>query len=82
MINGKSVLTYSLEAFDENIYVDNIIVAVKECEMQEVQSIMNKQILIKNVNIVIGGDTRKLSVYNCIKKQIRIQLLFMMEPDQ
>lgn len=68
MINGKSVLTYSLEAFDENIYVDNIIVAVKECEMQEVQSIINKQILIKNVDIVIGGDTRKLSVYNCIKK--------------
>lgn len=68
IINGKPVLTYSLEAFDKNIYIDNIIVAIKECEMQEVQDIINRQILTKNVDIIVGGNTRKQSVYNCIKK--------------
>lgn len=67
IINGKSVLDYSLEAFDKNIYIDNIIVAIKECEMQIVKSIINKHSLTKNVNIIIGGNTRKQSVYNCIK---------------
>lgn len=67
IINGKSILSYSLEAFDKNMYIDNIIVAIKECEMQEVQSIINRQPLTKNVDIIIGGNTRKQSVYNCIK---------------
>ena len=66
-IDGKTILTYSLEAFDRNIYIDNIIIAVKECEMQEVKKIINKQKLAKNIDIVIGGNTRKQSVYNCIK---------------
>lgn len=68
IINGKTVLAYSLEAFDKNIYVDNIIVAIKECEIREVKSIINKTLLTKNVEIIIGGNTRKQSVYNCIKK--------------
>ena len=67
IINRKSILSYSLEAFDKNMYIDNIIVAIKECEMQEVQSIINRQPLTKNVDIIIGGNTRKQSVYNCIK---------------
>lgn len=67
IINGKSVLAYSLEAFDKNIYIDNIIVAIKESEMQEVKNIINKELLTKNITIIIGGDTRKQSVYNCIK---------------
>ena len=66
-INGKSILSYSLEAFEKNKYIDNIIVAIKECEMQKIQSIINSQQLTKNVSIIIGGNTRKESVYNCIK---------------
>lgn len=67
IVNKKCVLAYSLDAFDKNIYIDNIIVAIKENEMQEVKNIINKEPLTKNINIIIGGNTRKESVYNCIK---------------
>lgn len=67
MLNGKEVLIYSLEAFDKNTYVDNIIVAVKECEMKKVQHVINKCTLTKRVYVIIGGNTRKQSVYNCIR---------------
>lgn len=67
ILNGKEVLIYSLEAFDKNTYVDNIIVAVKECEMKKVQHVINKCTLTKRVDVIIGGNTRKQSVYNCIR---------------
>jgi len=67
IINGKAVVEYSINAFDKNKYVDNIIVAIKESEMQEVKSIISKESLTKTINIVLGGNNRKESVYNCIK---------------
>ena len=67
IINGKSVLAYTLEAFDKNKYIDNIIIAVKENEIQEVKEIIKKEDINKKINIIIGGKTRKQSVYNCIK---------------
>ena len=67
IIGGKTVLSYSLEAFDKNLYVDNIVVAIKECDFKEVKNIIDRQHLTKNVDIIIGGNSRKQSVYNCIK---------------
>lgn len=49
LIDGKTVLTYSLKVFDKNLYIDNIIVAIKECEMTEINSIINKQNLTKSM---------------------------------
>jgi len=66
IINEKTVLSYSLKEFDKNQYIDNIIIAVKEDEMQRVEKIVNAENTIKNVNLVIGGNSRKESVYNCI----------------
>ena len=66
IINEKTVLSYSLNEFDKNQYIDNIIIAVKEDEMQRVEKIVNAENTIKNVNLVIGGYSRKESVYNCI----------------
>ena len=68
IINGKSVLAYSLSAFNQNPYIDNIIVTIKENEIDEVKNIIDKEHLIKDIDIVIGGNTRKESVYNSIKK--------------
>lgn len=68
IINGKSVLAYSIEAFNKNEYIDNIVVAIKENEMQEVKRILNSEEITKKIDIIIGGDTRKQSVYNCIKE--------------
>lgn len=67
IIGGKTVLSYSLEAFDKNLYVDNIVVAIKECDFKEVRNIIDRQHLTKSVDIIIGGNSRKQSVYNCIK---------------
>lgn len=66
-INGKAVISYSLNVFDKNEYVDNIIIAVKESEMQEIKDEIEKEKLTKNIKFVIGGNTRKQSVYNCLK---------------
>lgn len=67
-INGQAVLTYSLKAFNTNNYVDNIIIAIKKEEEQQVEEIISQGKFNKPVKIVIGGKTRKESVYNCITK--------------
>ena len=66
-INDKTVLYYSLNAFDKNKYVDDIIIATKEEELSKVKDIIEEENITKSVKIVIGGSTRKQSVYNCIK---------------
>lgn len=66
-VKEKPVLTYSLEAFNENQYVDKITVTVRKQDENEVKKIIKNAKCIKPVQIVIGGETRKDSVYNSIK---------------
>ena len=66
IINGKYVLLYSLEAFNKNVYVDNIIIATKDSEIDDVCSVINSNTFTKNIKIVVGGTSRRESVYNCI----------------
>ena len=66
-INGKTVLYYSLKVFDKNKYVDNIIIATKKEEISKVKDIIEQENITKSIKIVIGGNTRKQSVYNYIK---------------
>lgn len=66
LINGKSVLSYSLNAFKNNDYIDNIIVVIKEENREIVQKIINEQKINKKTDIVSGGKSRKESVYNAI----------------
>lgn len=68
-INGKTVLEYSLKAFLENEYIDDILVAVKKEEVEKIKEIVekeNRKTEEKNIKIIIGGATRTESVYNCI----------------
>lgn len=67
IIEGKNVLTYSLNAFDNNKYIDNIIIACKSAEIEKVKEILTKEKISKKVDIIIGGNTRKQSVCNCLK---------------
>ena len=66
IINEKTVLSYSLNEFDKNQYIDNIIIAIKEDERIIVEKIVNEEKPTKKVDYVIGGNSRKESVYNCI----------------
>lgn len=67
LINGKTILSYSINASNSNKYIDNIIIVIKENERNIVQEIINSQKLDKNVKIVLGGASRQESVYNAIK---------------
>lgn len=67
LINGKSILSYSINAFDKNQYIDNIIVVIKQDDKEIVEEIINKENVVKKLDIVIGGNSRQESVYNAIK---------------
>lgn len=66
-IKGKSIIQYSIEAFLKNDYVDDIIIAVKKLEIEQIKSIINRIVFSKIIKIIIGGNSRKESVQNCIK---------------
>lgn len=68
LLNGKMVLSYSLNAFDNNKYIDNIIIVSKEEEKDIIQKMLDEQKINKSVIIVNGGETRQKSVYNAIIK--------------
>ena len=68
IVNGKPVLSYSLNIYNKNKYIDNIMIAVKENEIDKVHEIIEKEKINKDIKIIIGGSTRKESVYNCISK--------------
>lgn len=67
ILKGKSILSYSLRVFNDNDYIDSIVIAVTENEIGVVNKIINQERLSKEVKLVIGGLSRKESVYNCIK---------------
>lgn len=68
IIHGKTVMSYSLEAFHKNAYVDNIIIGAKKEEIPVIQDIIQKGQLIKPIDIVVGGSSRQETVYHCIQK--------------
>lgn len=67
ILKGKPVILYSLETFDKNKYVDEIVVVVKESEIENIKEILNSHKFNKKIKIEIGGKERKESVYNGIK---------------
>lgn len=68
LINGKEVMSYSLKEFDENSYIDHIIIGAKEEEIPTIEKIVRKEKLSKPITIVIGGNSRQETVYHCIQK--------------
>lgn len=67
LINGKSILSYSLNAFSKNEYIDNIIVVIKQDDRVAVEKIIKEESASKEIDIVIGGNSRQESVHNAIK---------------
>ena len=66
-INNKPVLAYSLNMFANNNKIDNILVAAKESEIEEIKKIIEAENISKDIKIILGGKTRMESAYNCIK---------------
>lgn len=67
VVSESSILSYSLRAFEKSDLIDNIIVAIKESEKENVLNIIQNESIKKNIKLVIGGNTRKESVFNCLK---------------
>lgn len=66
-LNGKSVIYYSLKAFDQNASVDEIILVINPKEEFEIKELLKDMNLTKEILIVYGGNTRKQSVHNALK---------------
>ena len=62
----KTVLEYSLDVFNNNEIIDDIILVAREEDLGEVYSIIEKYDELKPVRVVIGGKTRMDSVYNAL----------------
>ena len=61
-------MLYSLEEFNKNELVDDIIIVFRKIEEEYVKEIYKKISLLKNIYFVEGGKSRQESVYNAITK--------------
>jgi 2-C-methyl-D-erythritol 4-phosphate cytidylyltransferase len=66
LLNDKPLFMISVNVFNSNKYIDNIIIVTKEDEKQKVESILKDYKTNKTINLVIGGNTRQESVYNSL----------------
>lgn len=66
IVNNLTILEYSLIQFNKNKQVDDIIIACKEAELEQINEIIYKNRSVKPIKSVIGGNSRQESVYNAI----------------
>lgn len=66
VVNSQTILEYSLKEFNKNKKIDNIIIATKESDLDEINNIIYKNRSSKPIKTIIGGNTRQESVYNSI----------------
>ena len=66
--HGKELIVYTLEIFQKNNLVDEIIISAEQDYFSLLEEIKNKFNLTKISNIVEGGEERQDSVYNAIKE--------------
>lgn len=68
-LRDKEVVAHTIEVFDKNDNIDEIIVAVREDEEEFfVEHVLNKYNFDKKIKIAHGGNERQDSVYNGLKK--------------
>lgn len=68
MLNGKTVMEYSLDAFEENSYITDIFLVAKKKEIAIIEKIIKRKKTKKNIYMIEGGESRSESVYNAISK--------------
>lgn len=65
-LNDKELFEYSLETFAKLDEIDLIILVTGKNYYEHVYDIVNNKYSYKNINIVIGGETRQESVFNAL----------------
>lgn len=64
---GKELIVYTLEVFQQNKYIDEIIIAAESNFLELLEKLKNEYKLTKINKIVEGGEERQDSVYNALK---------------
>lgn len=70
-VNGKAIILYTLEIFNNHPQIDAIIIVCCKPWMKRLQMMVDKAYLDKVVNIVEGGKEGQQSIYNglCAAKE-------------
>ena len=63
-INDIPVIAHTINAFDNLDVINEIVVVTRECDINDVVSLIEKYNFKKVSSVVPGGETRQLSVYN------------------
>ena len=63
-LHGKEIIIYTLELFDSHPLIDAIVVSCVEGWEDYLWNLIRKHNLTKVINIVRGGETGQLSIYN------------------
>lgn len=66
-INEKEVIAHTIDKFYKNEYIDEIILVVKEDEIDYFKENIIKKYGYKDIKIALGGKERQDSVYNGLK---------------
>lgn len=66
-VNGKELIVYTLEVFQKNKFIDEIVVAAEPEYFGLLQKLKENYKLDKIAGIIEGGDSRQASVFNGIK---------------
>ncbi len=66
-IEGKPIIIYTLEHFQDNSNIDAIVIACKEDWIAKLHELIEEYKITKVRNIVPGGTTGQLSIYNGLK---------------
>jgi 2-C-methyl-D-erythritol 4-phosphate cytidylyltransferase len=65
--NDKELIVYTLEIFQQNKMVDEVIISAEENYINLLKDLKEKYKLSKISKVVKGGETRQESVYNALK---------------
>ena len=71
-VNGKPILVYTLEHFQNNNNIDGIVLVVLESIIGEVSKLVQKYSLDKVKSIIPGGKTGQESIYLGIQESSRL----------
>ena len=63
-IGNKKVLSYSLRAFADNQNINDIILVIREEDIDTINEILENERIDKPIKLVYGGMSRRESVYN------------------
>lgn len=68
LINNKTILEYSLNEFNKNKNITDILITCRESELNSINEIIYKTRSLKPIKTVIGGNTRQESVYKSLNE--------------